>query len=137
VSRQVIADWVARYEKPDYYQWAIVVKSLGEPIGSIASVKQDDKIKKVEIGYCIGKQWWHKGYTSEALVRLVRFFFEDVRVNRIESRHDPRNPNSGLVMLKAGLRHEGTFRQSDWSNQGICDASHYAILAEDYFGGEG
>jgi aminoglycoside 6'-N-acetyltransferase I len=63
----------------------------------------------------------------------VRFFFEDVGVNRIESRHDPRNPNSGKVMQKAGLRYEGTSLESDWNNQGICDAANYAILAKDYF----
>ena len=77
----------------------------------------------------------HKGYTSEALIRLLQFFFEDVGVNRIESRHDPRNPNSGKDMQKAGLRYEGTLCKSDWNNQGVCDAAYYAILADDYFGG--
>ena len=87
----------------------------------------------VHIGYCIGRTWWNKGYTSEALKELLRFFFEEVGVNRIESRHDPRNPNSGKVMLKCGLNYEATLRQSDKNNQGICDAAHYAILAEEYF----
>ncbi len=75
-----------------------------------------------------------QGFTSEALSRLICFFFEEVKVNRIESRHDPRNPNSGKVMMKCGLKHEGgTSRQSDWNNQGICDASFYGMLASDYF----
>ena len=68
-------------------------------------------------------------------IRLLQFFFEEVGVNRIESRHDPRNPNSGKVMQKAGLRYVGTLRQSDWNNQGVCDAAYYTILADDYFGG--
>ena len=37
-----------------------------------------------------------------------------VDVNRIESRHDPRNPNSGKVMKKCGMKYEGTLRSSDW-----------------------
>jgi aminoglycoside 6'-N-acetyltransferase I len=36
-------------------------------------------------------------------------------------------------MQKAGLRYEGTSIQSDWNNQGICDAANYALLAQDYF----
>lgn len=56
-----------------------------------------------------------------------------MKVNRIESRHDPLNPNSGKVMMKCGLKYEGTSRQSDWNNQGICDASFYGRLASDYF----
>ena len=134
VSKTVINSWVELYQKPDHYSWAIVLKEIGEPIGSIAAVEQRDDISMVHIGYCIGRKWWHSGYTSEALIRLVRFFFEDVGVNRIESRHDPRNPNSGKVMQKAGLRYEGTFREADLNNQGICDAARYAILADVFFG---
>jgi ribosomal-protein-alanine N-acetyltransferase len=133
-TRKVLEDiWLSHYDEPNFYQWAIVPKNLDEPIGSIGIVKSDDKAQMVHIGYCIGKAWWRNGYTSEALCRLVRFFFENVGVNRIESRHDPRNPNSGRVMQKAGLRYEGTSLQSDWNNQGISDAANYAILARDYF----
>ena len=133
VTRQVLAEWIACYDKPDFYLWAIESKSTGELIGSISVVHQQEKIHMVHIGYCIGKLWWHKGYTSGALIRLIKFFFENVGVNRIESRHDPRNPNSGKVMQKAGLRYEGTLREADWNNQGgYCDAAYYAILAKDY-----
>jgi RimJ/RimL family protein N-acetyltransferase len=133
VTRNVISDWIRAYEKPDYYSWAIELKSLGEPIGSIAVVQENDAIRMVSIGYCIGKAWWRKGFASEALAELVRFFFEEVGANRIEARHDPRNPNSGKVMMKAGLQYEGIHRQSGKNNQnGFCDIAHYGILAKDY-----
>ncbi len=132
VSKAVIYNWMKLYENLNHYSWAIVLKEIGEPIGSIAAVKQRDDIKMVNIGYCIGQKWWRRGYTSEALAELVRFFFEDVGVNRIESRHDSRNPNSGKVMLKCGLKYEGTMRQDDINNQGIRDSVCYAILIADY-----
>ena len=133
VSRQVISSWLESYKADDYYHWIIVLKDLHEPIGSMAAVKVDDRIDMVHIGYCIGKPWWHQGYTSEALTRVVQFFFEEVRANRVESRHDPRNPNSGKVMMKAGLQYEGTMRQADRNNQGgLCDAAYYALLAGEY-----
>jgi len=134
VSKAVLGSWMELYKMPEHYSWAIVLKAINEPIGSIAAVEQRDDIRMVHIGYCIGGKWWHNGYTSEALKELVRFFFEEVGVNRIESRHDPRNPNSGKVMVKCGLSYEGTMRQSDMNNQGICDAARYAMLAEEYFG---
>ncbi len=135
-TRRVLAEWITGYEKPNFYLWAMQLKETGELIGCISVVKQDECVDMVHIGYCIGKQWWRKGYTSEALLRIVSFFFEEVGANRIESRHDPRNPNSGKVMLKAGLHYEGTSREADWNNQGRCDAANYAILAKDYFGGK-
>lgn len=134
VTQNVLTDWVNEYKNLNYYHWAIVLKDADEPIGSIAAVHSDESTKMVHIGYCIGKAWWNQGYTSEAFTVLIHYFFEEVGINRIESRHDPRNPNSGKVMQKCGLKYEGTLRQSDTNNQGICDACYYAILAEDYFG---
>jgi [ribosomal protein S5]-alanine N-acetyltransferase len=133
VSHAVLTDWTSQYSKDDYYHWAIILKeNFDEPIGSIAVVHKDDAIEMVQIGYCIGKRWWKQGITSEALAALIKFFFEEVGVNRIESRHDPKNPNSGKVMMKCGLKYEGTHREADWNNQGRCDSAMYAILAKDY-----
>ena len=86
----------------------------------------------VHIGYCIGRKWWHQDITSEALAALIRFFFTEVGVNRIESRYDPRNVNSGRVMVSCGMKFEGTMIEADWNNQGVCDASCYAILASEW-----
>lgn len=99
-----------------------------EPIGDIAVVGIKEKVSMAHIGYCIGRNWWHKGITSEALKSVMDFLFDIVDVNRIEARHDPRNPNSGKVMKKCGMKYEGTLRSSDWNNQGICDACCYALL---------
>ena len=133
VSETVLRDWIGNYAKDDFYQWAIVFKEYSdEPVGSIAVVENiDETVQKAHIGYCIGKPWWHKGIMSEALKAVINFLFDEVGVNRVESRHDPRNPNSGAVMQKCGMKYEGTHRQSDRNNQGICDACYYAILADE------
>ena len=133
ITESILREWCANYSQKDYYQWAIVFKeSADEPIGSISVVNPiKETIKMAHIGYCIGKTWWHKGITSEAFSAVIDFLFDEVGVNRIEARHDPRNPTSGKVMQKCGLQYEGTSRQSDWNNQGICDACLYALLTSD------
>lgn len=133
VSKNVVKSWVGEYEKENFYQWAIVLKSNGEePIGTISTVRQNEEIGMVHIGYCIGKKWWNKGITSEALNAIIKYFINEVEVNRIESRHDPLNPSSGKVMIKCGMKYEGTMRKADINNQGICDCAMYALLSEDY-----
>ena len=129
ISQGIIEDWVNQYSNESYYHWAIVLKDNGnEPIGDIAVVGMKENISMVHIGYCIGRTWWNKGVTSEALKAVMDLLFDVVDVNRIESRHDPRNPNSGKVMNKCRMKYEGTLRSSDWNNQGICDACYYALL---------
>ena len=132
VSEMVIGSWLQEYEKDSYYQWMIVLKELGEPIGSISVVRQNDRVEEAEIGYCIGSRWWHRGIVSEALTAVMRYLFEEVGMNRVAARHDPNNPNSGRVMRKCGMIYEGTARSADRNNQGVCDAAHYAILRSDW-----
>ena len=132
-TKNILEQWIKNYSKKDFYQWAIELKDINEPIGSIGVVKQSDEINMVHIGYCIGKRWWNKGITSEALKIIIKFFFEEVGINRIESRHDPNNPNSGKVMEKCGMKYEGLMRKADKNNQGVVDYIEYGILAEEYF----
>ena len=63
-------------------------------------------------------------------VLVIRFLMDEVGFERIEACFDPRNPHSGAVMRKCGMTYEGTFRQADRNNQGICDVRWYAILKE-------
>lgn len=131
---QILIDWTNHYSAPDFYQWAICFADNPEvPIGCISVVDRDDKLHAVEIGYCIGQRYWHKGIMSEALELVIRFFFKQVGSNRIAAKHDPRNPNSGKVMQHCGMKYEGTLRQADINNYGICDVSIYSILRDDYY----
>lgn len=132
VTKNVLNGWIGSYQEKAFYQWAIVPKETDAPIGTISVVGMDERTSKIHIGYCIGSKWWHKGYTSEAFSAIIPFFFYEVKAKRIESQHDPNNPNSGKVMEKCGLAFEGTLRKADWSNRGIVDASIYGLLAEDY-----
>ena len=131
VSKEWIEFLKSNYDRKDFYEWTIVLKEIDEPIGSISVVDLKENINAVHIGYCIGRKWWHQGITSEALSALIDFFFDKVGVDRIESRHDPRNVNSGKVMQKCGMKYEGTMRNADVNNQGICDCAYYAILKSD------
>ena len=131
VTEKLLKNWTAEYEKPEYYHWMIVLKGLEEPIGSLL-VSTVGRAQSAHIGYCIGKSWWHRGIMPEALRRVMRFLFEEVGYHRIESMHDPNNPNSGAVMRKCGMRYEGTHRSADRNNQGICDAAFYGILKEEW-----
>ena len=131
VTRAVLESWVQSYENPRYYQWMIVPKDLGQPIGTISVVRQEELVAQAEVGYCIGRPWWHRGYTSEAMKAVMDFLFDEVGMERIEARHDPRNPHSGGVMRKCGMVYEGTARGADRNNQGVCDAARYALERRD------
>ena len=131
-TRKVVDSWLPLYEKSDHYHWTITLKeNPGVPIGTIHGLPKDD-LELVEIGYCIGRTWWNQGITSEAAQAVIAFFFDEVGANCICSYHDPKNPHSGMVMKHCGMKYEGTRRAADRNNTGVCDASWYSILREEY-----
>lgn len=134
-TRELLKEWESNYNKKDYYQWAITFKeNTKKPIGSIGVVKMNEELKIVQIGYCIGQSWWNKGVTTESFDSVINYLFTEVGVNRIEAIHDVNNPNSGKVMVKCGMKHEGICRESNSNNQGICDVAIYSILRKEYIG---
>lgn len=132
ITERVIKDWIKESEKADFYQWAIVLKEIDEPVGTISVVDSNEALNILHVGYCIGSKWWHQGITSEAFSAIIPYLFDEVGANRIESQHDPNNPHSGNVMKKCGLTYEGTLRQADYSNKGIVDACMYSLLKSEW-----
>ncbi len=117
-TKQIIHIWLNEYSEINRYQWAIVLKSTNEPIGSIGVVRQREDSLVAEMGYCIGNDYWHQGYTSEALQCIMKFLFDTIGFNRISALHDIRNPHSGDVMKKCGMKFEGTHREAGITKEG-------------------
>ena len=125
---QKLEQWVSRYADADRYHWAIVLKGNGpEPIGSIGACHWHEDEEVPEIGYCMGKRWWHRGIMSEALGAVIDFLFDRVGVERIIARHDVNNPHSGGVMRKCGMRFEEIQEKAHRNNQGVIDTANYSI----------
>jgi len=130
--RSEIVKKTGAYENPDYYDWAIVLKSLGEPIGAISAINIVDNYSVAEVAYWIGSKWWNSGISTEALKAVIEFLFEQVGANRIHARHHTANPGSGRVMTKCGMVFEGVARQAAFIKGRYTDQAVYSILYDDY-----
>lgn len=110
VTKNVIKNWVNNYSSDNYYKWAIILKENGnEPIGDISVVSLKEQESIATIGYCIGKFWWNKGITSEALKLVIDFLFDEIGLKEIEAEYDSNNLGSGKVMQKCGMQYKKTF----------------------------
>ena len=132
VTRAVLEEWIQKYEERDFYNWAIELKEIGEPIGSISVVSYETRTAAASIGWCIGKHWWGQRITPEAGRAVLQYLFEHIGFNRIAAKHDEDNAGSGRVMQKIGMKREGILRASGKNNQGIVDEVYYSILRDEY-----
>jgi RimJ/RimL family protein N-acetyltransferase len=87
-----------------------------------------------EIGYWIGKDYWGRGYCTEAAARVLEYGFNDLKLNRIQAYHIKRNPASGRVMRKIGMICEGCQRQDVKKWGEFEDCIIYGILRCEYNG---
>lgn len=116
-SERILGMWIESYDSPCSYNWAIVPKEKGQPIGSISVVNQYDDSGKCEIGFCIGRKLWGLGIMTEALVAVMDFLFNEVGYNRVQAYHHVDNPASGRVMIKAGMKEEGRMKEFAVNNR--------------------
>jgi len=103
-TEDVIDYWESRYRKKDFYEWAIVLRATGFPIGSIGLTRVRNMPGTYELGYAIGKNWWGNGICAEASAAVIRLMFESVGCDRLIAMHAMGNPASGQVMKKCGMQ---------------------------------
>lgn len=119
------------YEDGSQATFAIATSEQQELIGAIG-LTLDRQFDKAELGYWIGKPFWNRGYATEAAKAVIEYGFVDLRLNRISAGHLARNPASGRVMAKSGMRLEGKARQEVVKWGKYEDMIHYAIIRDDW-----
>lgn len=133
VTKIVIEQWIVGYKDNNIYNWAIELKEGGEVIGGISIVEMDEKNCSCEVGYCMSRRYWGIGIMAESLKAVIDYLFSEIGFNRIAAKHDTKNIASGKVMIKSGMKYEGTLRQVKLrDDKGFYDLALYAILREDW-----
>lgn len=132
-TQKLINMWTDNYKEKNVYHWAIVLKEIDEPIGSITMMNINDHTMSCTIGYCIGKEFWGKGLTREALCGVIDYGFNSIKLARIAAYHHLDNINSGKVMIKSGMTYEGILKKIVYNNEGkLVDCKCYAIIHPDH-----
>ncbi len=131
VAEKWIAGHQQRFEQNREIALAITLTGSNVLIGAISLLSLSEQHQRAEIGYWIGRDWWSNGYCIEAAREIVRFGFEQLGLNRIVGQHLTRNPASGRVMQKVGMKHEGMLRQHVRKWDKFEDIKCYAILKSD------
>ena len=116
--------------------WVVVLKETGHVIGTIGFIWYSDVNRSAELGYSFSREYWNHGYATQSLQAVINAAFNSMPLNRLEAQHDIRNPASGRVMEKCGLRQEGILRNRIVNKGEYVDVALYAILRSDWNNGQ-
>jgi len=110
----IAEDWIGthhqKYEKGEGVIYAITLLDQEVLIGSIG-LGINMEFARAELGYWIGKPFWGDGYATEAAGAVLAYAFDTLNLNRIYATYLVRNPASGRVLQKNGMKFEGCLRQ--------------------------
>ncbi|MFS0562795.1 GNAT family protein [Terribacillus sp. 179-K 1B1 HS] len=134
-TQQFLDIILSLYESNQAVFWGIELKEEKRLIGTINYVSWQQKHHVGEIGYVIGRPYWHKGYMSEAVKEVIRFGFERMELERIEAKCLVDNEGSERVMQKAGMQYEGTMRKRMYIKGTQHDLKLYSIIREEFVSG--
>jgi ribosomal-protein-alanine N-acetyltransferase len=99
----------AKYSAGEAASFAITLKTDGLFIGSVG-INVTKQLFRAELGYWIAKPYWNCGYATEATQAIVQFGLNTAGLHKIIAQYFSRNPASGRVLQKAGLKQEGLLR---------------------------
>ena len=112
--------------------WVVTLKENGIVIGTIGFIWYSDENRSAELGYSFSREYWNRGFATQAFQAVIDAVFRSLPVNRLEAQHDVRNPASGRVMEKCGLVKEGILRNRILNKGEYVDAALYALLRSDW-----
>lgn len=135
MDRQAAQDWVTERLNDQAagtgVTFAITLLENGELIGSIGMelmlVHEQGRLT-----YWLGRDYWNQGYGTEAVMALVEYGFNSLKLHRIYAPHFHTNPASGRVLQKVGMTHEGRLREHYLRFGQRVDVELYGMVRQEF-----
>lgn len=127
--------WFEKYlARSDEKLWIVEAKDKNESIGTVGLVHIDWRNRKAEWGRLLiyPDQYKHGGYGSEIESLILRFFFDNMNMNRLQCEVFLENESVWKLHEKFGFNQEGLFRQYIFKDGKYKDVVYLAMLRDDY-----
>lgn len=130
-ARAFIASQAQEAERGTALHLAVTLRETRELIGAVGLRDIERDHRQAELGFWIGVPWWGQGFATEAAQALVAHGFEKLGLNRIHAHHMVRNPASGVVLARIGMKSEGLLRERVQKWGAFEDVAIFAVLRRD------
>ena len=133
-GRAAILDYVRQHNAKDDEPWFAICLNDGDfHIGNIKICPINYRHRSADISYFIGeKQFWGKGYATEAISLAVRFAFDTLDLYKLNAGTYAANKGSQAVLEKNGFVREGVFKEQVFFEGGRDDAYRYGLTVTNY-----
>jgi Acetyltransferases, including N-acetylases of ribosomal proteins len=93
-----------RYKNDGFGVWAVILKENEMLIGQCGlSMQPCEDGEVLEIGYIFQKEYWHKGYATEAAIACREYAFDELKADEVFSLIRDNNVASQNVAKRNGM----------------------------------
>jgi [ribosomal protein S5]-alanine N-acetyltransferase len=113
-------------------QFVLIEKETAQAVGTCLLFRHDEKSRRAELGYVLGRRRWGRGLMNEALHALIGHAFQALDIRRLEAEVHPENLASARLLERIGFAREGLLRQR-WVAAGRpYDVIAFGLLRHEY-----
>lgn len=113
--------------------FAIVDRTSGRAVGTVALISVDEQNGSAEVGYVIYSDALKRTpIATEAQYLLMKYVFEDLKYRRLEWKLDSLNKPSSRAAMRLGYKLEGTFRQRMVYKGRTRDSTYLSIIDSEW-----
>jgi ribosomal-protein-alanine N-acetyltransferase len=129
LSLQKNIDEITSNDRKNYF-FFFFNKTTKEYIGEVGyNVILDTPYGKIAtIGYYIREMYWNKGYTTEAVKKILEYGFSENNVYRFIGECIKENIGSEKIMIKCGMIKEAEFKEYSLNENKLKDSVQYRLL---------
>jgi RimJ/RimL family protein N-acetyltransferase len=130
-----VKDWVEKETlhklENGAFHW-VIENQAGEPVGSIDTHSCDPRCGTFSYAMDVQAEHRRKGYASQAILLVLRYYFEELRYQKVTVCVHGDNPASILLHRKLGFQLEGTHRRMVYSQGQYQDMLWFGLTAEEF-----
>lgn len=133
MTRNDVIEFVKNCNSRDIIVLAVELKETKVHIGNISLQNIDYIDRTAEIAFLMGeREYWNKGYATEAAVLLINHAFDQLGLQRIYFGTSEKNVGMQKIGEKLNFVREGIRRRAIYKNGAFCDIYEYGLLREEW-----
>jgi ribosomal-protein-alanine N-acetyltransferase len=122
----------AQYRNGEFYDWGVEWRETGKLIGTCGFTSFDLPNKRAEVGYVINPAFSGRGVATEALMAVLDYAFNELKLHRVEAKYIYGNDASRRVMEKCSMTFEGILRGYMYIKREFRDIGICSILTDEF-----
>ncbi|WP_352419025.1 GNAT family protein [Proteiniborus sp.] len=129
--RERLESNIKKESQDDSFRW-IIEDMNGNVVGNINTFDCNRRVGTFKYGIGLEKPYWGKGYAKEAIKIVLRYYFRELRYQKVNAYVYSFNERSQKLHESLGFMQEGKLRRMIYTNGSFYDEIYYGMTSEEF-----